>query len=1127
MVHLFFTTSILTIQLVELKDAKSSLNTSLSPPCPANHFACADGSACIPKSELCNGYGIWSGKRFCNDGSHNFPSQCDSCSADHLFRCQKNGVDVCVTKSWICDGYANCDDGSDEATSLCLPPCSADTFACLDGTRCISKSNLCNGYPSCEDNSNNFASQCDYCSAGHLFRCQRSGVDVCLNVLVKCDGQKHCDDYADELMTGCPNCVKDPSLFTCRSHGQNVCLRKNDFQCDGVLDCDDGSDEFPSACDNCSQPGIAMCRDGSRCVKNHHLCRGFANCADGSDESDTWSNCTHCTKKLSVPCPGFPGNCAKLCDGRATCPDAWDEVITTCKSTVYSGKGLDRPRRLGQIPNSKAHSNICDTNFQCKDGSRCLRKGQLCNSVKDCADGSDESAATCREKCQSKRAEGFPLISCDKDSCIRSRLACTAHTQPLCEDGKDMADSLCNGKCYTSFPEMEDPYRWPCANGTKRCILQTYRCDGEPDCDDATELNYASDEQNCPFVTKVGLPQTLLICLAIVVLSWLLFFMLVACNLDISFLAPSSLDPASSPPPSDQAPPSFLLHPALSDMDNKGWSWKEVGEQLRIEVVFFNRDPEVLFGFLYHIEAQVAHPDSVHNAFTGFFSYLETKGYNPIEVALSMRQNIGHHRLAHMALKGPPNFIDRILFQLDELLGSLEIRGKLYFFLICSLRALQTSVFPFLIMLDYVKDLILYLILRETVQRLERGCKQLSPFGIECLAASGTEQDILRALLVTFSISIILTSINSFFLRKQFFKASRWLNIFFAFISPLLPAIYHIQMSQRGFELDRQKTKLSNDDLKRTDNVRETLSNSIQQTKEIEVGLEAVMQILLLLGLVSFLPYVFNAPSGQSYSYFFGVALLVLKGNKVLFFASLFCSFLSPCMFYVNRTNVLRHGSLNVSRKLVLMARNVLFLLVRVLAFTSAIFIPVIIQWDAFVANQGVDASSKLDYPDFRIEFQSYFSKSLDALTADTRKNSHFFLMFLFVHLKLVASHAIFCSPKFGKSMMIERLMHLVSSFWLPLPFLTIRGVDRGEENAELWFMVVLHSLENFAIVLTSRLIYLQESYPLGIVIFDCVLVFLNLLGVLMSVFYVSKIELYAGLPREHTTLPSFTSEVS
>ena len=126
------------------------------------------------------------------------------------------------------------------------------------------------------------------------------------------------------------------------------------------------------------------------------------------------------------------------------------------------------------------------------------------------------------------------------------------------------------------------------------------------------------------------------------------------------------------------------------------------------------------------------------------------------------------------------------------------------------------------------------------------------------------------------------------------------------------------------------------------------------------------------------------------------------------------------------------------------------------------------------------------------------------------------------------ASHAVYRSPKFGKSKIRERLIYLVSSFWLPLPFLTIRGADKGEEKAELWFLVVLHSLENFLIVLASRLVYMQSNYHLGIIVFDCVLVLVNILAVLVSVFYVKKMELFAGLPQDlPSSLLTFSIEVS
>ena len=179
------------------------------------------------------------------------------------------------------------------------------------------------------------------------------------------------------------------------------------------------------------------------------------------------------------------------------------------------------------------------------------------------------------------------------------------------------------------------------------------------------------------------------------------------------------------------------------------------------------------------------------------------------------------------------------------------------------------------------------------------------------------------------------------------------------------------------------------------------------------------------------------------------------------------------------------------------------------------------------MANEGIDASHWLGEANFRIEFQKFFAAGLHAVTVDITINALFFGSLVLTHCLAVS---LFRSNKLGESSLWERLLYLVSSFWLPLPFLTMNGVDKGDEKSELWFLVSLHSLENLLIVLASRIVYMQESYPRLFLSVDCAFVIVNILAVLVSVLYVSKLELYAGLPRGVlSTLPKqdMTASVS
>ena len=119
----------------------------------------------------------------------------------------------------------------------------------------------------------------------------------------------------------------------------------------------------------------------------------------------------------------------------------------------------------------------------------------------------------------------------------------------------------------------------------------------------------------------------------------------------------------------------------------------------------------------------------------------------------------------------------------------------------------------------------------------------------------------------------------------------------------------------------------------------------------------------------------------------------------------------------------------------------------------------------------------------------------------------------------LMVSRWAYGSYELG-NFLIQLMLIVVAAL---MSLLNIAGSPKKLKSKQSFTLLCLLA----AIILAVFASRVSDGVPLGIVLFDCVLVVLNFFGVLMSVFYVNKVELYAGLPQDLSSLPSFGPEVS
>ncbi|XP_057293261.1 low-density lipoprotein receptor-like [Hydractinia symbiolongicarpus] len=278
---------------------------------------------------------------------------------------------------------------------------------------------------------------------------------------------------------------------TC-DQGEFLCHNKNcivsSWTCDGEDDCGDKSDELN--CDGkkhrkCDQSTNFQCKN-SKCVPLSWTCDYADDCGDGSDESS-----------VDGPLCVKSNECAR--------DDFKCKVTGRCILKTFVCDGDHNCGKNDTSDESDCKKRTCNADEMRCDNGRCISKDWVCDKNDDCLDASDEkncSTASCpanKFKCirsghciaAEYRCDGGTdcLDGSDEKDCVTTTTAAPTTTTKILKSSKKQTTK----KIYTKYETTTTTTKAPCkiyeftCSSTKKCIHNTWLCDGELDCDNGED----------------------------------------------------------------------------------------------------------------------------------------------------------------------------------------------------------------------------------------------------------------------------------------------------------------------------------------------------------------------------------------------------------------------------------------------------------------------------------------------------------------------------------------------------------------------------------------------------------------------------------------------------------------